>query len=132
MKKISSDFAGAKVLLVEDYVINQELTMEMLRMMNCEVELSENGQDALDKFSPGKYDLVIMDIQIPEVDGYAVTKKIREQEKSSKKQTPIVALTANALEGDREKCLKAGMDDYISKPIKGETLETTLAKYLSK
>ncbi len=129
MKKITAKF-NARILLAEDYIVNQELTKEMLEMMSCEVDVADDGKEALNRYKTNNYDLILMDVQMPEVDGYQATKEIRKEENSMQKHTPIIALTANALLGDREKCLEAGMDDYLSKPIRGEELETILKKYL--
>jgi len=98
-------------------------------MMGCGVDVAEDGEEALELYQAGNYDLIFMDVQMPELDGYEVTAKIRGFE-ADDKHTPIVAVTANALSGDKEKCIEAGMDDYISKPIKGESLEEMLIKYL--
>lgn len=131
MKKISANFHGKKALVVDDYAINQELTCEMMEMMGCNVDVAEDGMVALEKYNENPYDVIMMDVQMPELDGYEVTKKIREIEaKSGKKRTAIIAITANAMQGDAEKCLSAGMDDYISKPLRGEHLEKVLTKYL--
>lgn len=130
MKKISAEF-NANVLVVDDYIVNQELTKEMLEMMKCEVDVAEDGNEALSLYKEGTYNLIFMDVQMPGMDGYEVTRQIRALEGEAK-HTPIIAVTANALVGDREKCLEAGMDDYISKPIKGSDLEMMLEKYLSK
>lgn len=128
MKKITSQFPGLKVLLVEDYFINQEVTKDLLEMMQCDVEIAEDGSQALFLTNSKSYDLIIMDLQIPGVDGLEVTRRIRKS--GSKEKRPIIiALTASALEGDREKCFEAGMDDYLSKPIEGEKLEEALRKY---
>ena len=130
MKKISKKFPGKKVLIAEDYIINQEVTQEILKLMDFAViDLAENGIEALDQYNHTEYDVILMDIQMPEKDGYEVTKEIRQREGSTK-HTIIIALTANALTGDREKCLAAGMDDYISKPIEAEKLEDILDKYI--
>lgn len=129
MEKISAKFK-ARVLVVDDYFFNQELTKEMLEMMNCEVDVAENGREAISQFESNKYDLIFMDIQMPEVDGYEATKQIRQIEEGKKLHTPIIALTANVMQGDREKCLSAGMDDYISKPIKSKDLEGVLKKFI--
>ncbi len=130
MKKITRDFIGRKALVADDYIINQELTREMLELMGCDVDVAEDGKTALDKYNDNNYDVIIMDVQMPEMDGYDATKNIREIENTSgKKRTVIIAITANAMSGDREKCLAAGMDDYISKPIKGEILQQKLAQY---
>lgn len=130
MKKISSEF-NASILVVDDYIVNQELTKEMLEMMKCEVDVAEDGNEALALYKEGNYDLIFMDVQMPGVDGYEVTRQIRTLEGNTK-HTPIIAVTANALVGDKEKCLEAGMDNYISKPIKGSDLEMMLEKYISR
>jgi CheY-like chemotaxis protein len=129
MKKITAKFPTAKILVADDYPINLELMKEMLELMECKVDTAENGNNALALCKHNVYDVIFMDIQMPELDGYATTKKLRENQKSGKHPI-IIAITANALSGDREKCIKAGMDDYISKPIKGEKLEEILQKYL--
>jgi CheY-like chemotaxis protein len=131
IKKITANFKGKKALVVDDYIINQELTKEMMEMMGCNVDVAEDGIIALEKYKNNIYDIIMMDVQMPELDGYEVTKKIRDFEASGgKKHTIIVAITANAMQGDQEKCLNAGMDDYISKPLRGEHLEKVLTKYL--
>lgn len=127
MKKITSHFPGLKVLLVEDYFINQEVTKDILELMECEVDIAEEGHDALKKALSKPYDLIIMDLQIPGIDGYEVTKQIRQQE--GDRHNTIVALTASALDGDREKCLDVGMDDYISKPMEAGRLEEVLTRF---
>lgn len=131
MKKITSQFPGLKVLLVEDYFINQEVTKDLLEMMQCDVEIAEDGYRALELTKKNFYDAIIMDLQIPGIDGLEVTRKIREEERGGKRHAIIIALTASALEGDREQCLEAGMDDYISKPMEAERLEDILRKYFS-
>lgn len=129
MKRISAEF-NAHILVVDDYIVNQELTKEMLEMMKCQVDVAEDGNEALSCYKDSQYDLIFMDVQMPGMDGYEVTRQIRALE-GSEKHTPIIAVTANALVGDKEKCIEAGMDDYISKPIKGSDLEIMLEKYLS-
>lgn len=116
------------VLAVDDYLINLELTKEMLEMMGCEVDTAENGQEALELYHQNKYDLIFLDVQMPGLDGLQVTREIRKNEKEEK-HVPIVALTANALQGDEEKCLEAGMNGYLSKPIKIKDLEEILTKF---
>jgi CheY-like chemotaxis protein len=123
-------FNGKKVLIVEDYFINQEVIQDILEMLECEVEIAENGQEAVKMYQKNKYDLILMDIQMPILDGYSATKEIRDFEKLEGLYTPIVALTANALVGDKEKCLGAGMDDYISKPIEFSKIEEILDKHI--
>lgn len=131
MKKISAKFPGVRVLIADDYMVNQELTQEMLEMMECEVDLADDGSEAIEKQQDNGYDIIFMDVQMPSMDGYEATKQIRKNE-GSDRHTPIIAVTANALSGDKEKCLEAGMDDYISKPIKSEQLEAMLTKYANK
>jgi len=111
-----------KVLVIEDNTINQKVIIAMLSKLGCEVELATNGSEGVEKASLNDFDIVFMDCQMPEMDGYEATRLIREHEKISGKHNIIVALTANAMQGDREKCLEAGMDDYASKPLKKEDI----------
>jgi len=106
------------VLLAEDNFINQKFTVKLLEKMGHSVLLAENGQEALDLLENHSVDLVFMDVQMPIIDGFEATKLIREKDKSSGGHLPIIAMTAHALRGDKEKCLEAGMDGYISKPVK--------------
>jgi len=96
------------------------------------VDIANNGKEALDKFGSIKYDVILMDIQMPIMNGIVTTKKIRNIEKSSNTHTPIIAITANALLGDKEECLAAGMDDYISKPFQIDTLIKKIEQHLDK
>lgn len=116
------DLSNANVLLVEDNLINQKIVILSLKRIVKNIEVANNGKEALDKFGTSKYDIILMDIQMPIMNGYVTTKKIREIESSTSSHTPIIAITANALLGDREECLAAGMDDYISKPFQIEVL----------
>lgn len=120
--KTSIDISNANVLLVEDNLINQKIVILSLKKIVKNIEVANNGKEALDKFGTSKYDIILMDIQMPIMNGYVTTKKIREIESSTNSHTPIIAITANALLGDREECLAAGMDDYISKPFQIEVL----------
>lgn len=129
MEKITAKFSNVKVLIVDDYIINREVTEGMLELMECKVDAAEDGKEAVEKCKKSNYDIIFMDIQMPEMDGYEATQAIRDHE-GDKKHTPIVALTANALTGDREKCLDAGMDDYISKPIKGDDLKKMIEAHV--
>jgi len=113
---------NANILLVEDNAINQKIIILSLKNHVRNIDIANNGKDALDKFGTTKYHLILMDIQMPVINGIAATKKIRELEATSNTQTPIIAITANALSGDKETCLAAGMNDYISKPFQVDVL----------
>lgn len=121
-----------RVLLVEDNLINQELGCEMLRSLGVAVELAEDGEQALAAIASQRYALVLMDCQMPVLDGFEATRRLRasEQKAGSKNRLPIIALTANALVGDRERCLAAGMDDYLSKPFTISQLGDMLERWL--
>lgn len=120
------------ILMAEDNRINAEFTREALNDLGCEVLIAHNGSIAIDLFkNSGNIDLVFMDIDMPVMDGYEATDRILKLEKKQQnKHTPIIALTANAMEGDREKCLNAGMDDYLSKPVKQKDLAKILDKWV--
>ena len=128
MHKITAKFSNIKALVVDDYPINLELIKEMLEMMGCNVDSAEDGLEALELHNKNAYDIIFMDIQMPNMDGYEATKQIRDAE-GKKIHTPIIAITANALSGDKKKCLDAGMDNYISKPIRSESLGSMVNKY---
>ena len=115
------------VLLVEDNVINQKLAVTLLQRWGHRVTVAENGVEALEQWSLNKYDVILMDMMMPVMDGLEATRRIRNLEKDA--HTPIVAMTANALESDRERCLTAGMDDYIAKPIKAVELQALLLHF---
>lgn len=124
---IAQGIAGARVLLVEDNAINQEIAIELLKLVGLEVDTANNGQEAVDKVEVDEFDLVLMDIQMPVMDGYQASKKIRE---SGKDQLPIIAMTANAMSGDRERCLNAGMNDHLPKPINPNQVFQTLVNWI--
>ena len=119
-----------KVLLVEDNPVNQKVAAIMLEKMGFSVDVANNGKEAVEAVKEKDYDLILMDCQMPEMDGYEATRKIRKLG-GKKAKVPIIAMTAHALEGDREKCISAGMDDYISKPVKKEKLEKIIKKWLT-
>lgn len=118
----SIELDNSTVLLVEDNLINQKIVILSLKKLVKNIEVANNGKEALDKFGTSKYDIILMDIQMPIMNGIVTTKKIREIEASTNSHTPIIAITANALLGDKEECISAGMDDYISKPFQIEVL----------
>jgi len=123
-----SNKISASVLLVEDDLVNQKVALHMLKRFGCNVEVASNGISAVEKIKLSYYDIVFMDGQMPLMDGFEATKEIRKIE-GDLKHTPIVALTANAMKGDREKCIDAGMDDYISKPVDRNDFDNMLHKY---
>jgi two-component system sensor histidine kinase/response regulator len=118
-----TDPITAQILLVEDNPINQEVAQLMLQSFGCGVDIARNGLEALQAVEQNTYDMVLMDCMMPEMDGYAATAEIRRKQKLDLlPYFPIIALTANAIEGDREKCRNAGMDDYLAKPFDSESL----------
>jgi signal transduction histidine kinase/CheY-like chemotaxis protein len=122
------------ILLVEDNPVNQAVAKKMLEKMGLTYELAGNGQDALQRLAqPHQFNLVLMDCQMPVMDGYVATGEIRKHEqKTGGKRLTIIAMTANAMEGDKEKCVAAGMDDYVAKPVKQAELKSTLQRWLTK
>jgi len=123
-------FRDIKILLAEDDHINRTLALAILEKAQLNVSLATNGLEAVDEFINNPYDLILMDIQMPKMDGYDATRAIREKEKETGRHTPIIAMTAHAIKGDREKCLDAGMDDYITKPINPHELYTIIENHL--
>jgi CheY-like chemotaxis protein len=126
------DLKDANILLVEDNLINQKIVILSVQRLVKNIDVANNGKEALDKFGTSKYDLILMDIQMPVMDGIIATKKIREIESSTNLHTPIIAITANALAGDKENCLAAGMNDYISKPFQPEALISKMKNLVSR
>ena len=120
--------AGKRILLVEDNFINQQVAREILQQAGLKVVVAENGKDALGKIRQEQFDLVLMDVQMPEMDGYQATKIIRRNKNF--KSLPIIAMTAQAMSGDKEKCLNAGMNDYIAKPISVQNTLNVLSRWL--
>jgi CheY-like chemotaxis protein len=119
-----------KILLAEDNEVNQVVAVQMLRKRGHAVVVASNGQEALQALETQSFDVVLMDVQMPEMDGLAATAVIRENEKGTRMHIPIVALTAHAMKGDRERCLAMGMDAYIAKPLRASELFETLAGLL--
>ncbi|MDA7560108.1 response regulator, partial [bacterium] len=122
-----------RVLLVEDNAVNQKLAGKILERMGCSVDTATNGKEAVSMFADLSYNMIFMDCQMPEMDGYEATRKIRNIEtagnSSNEKQVPIIAITANAMRGDREKCLEEGMDDYIAKPVDARQIGRALERW---
>ena len=120
--------AGLRILLAEDSVFNQKVALGLLGRLGHHVTVANNGLEAVELFTRDRFDLVLMDIQMPEMDGFGATEMIRRQERESGMKTPIIAMTAHAMQGDRERCLAGGMDDYISKPIGRRELAEIIAR----
>ena len=127
--EIMESIEAAKVLLIEDNLINQQVACEILRSIGIEVEVAENGLEGVENTLEGGYDLVLMDLSMPEMDGYTATQIIRSH--AMCRDLPIVAMTASAMVGDREKCLAAGMNDYIAKPVNRKQLYETIVRWIS-
>jgi CheY-like chemotaxis protein len=122
--------AGLRILVAEDHPVNQRLAAAMLRKMGHVPTIAEHGLAALACLGTATFDLVLMDVQMPEMDGLATTEAIRLREQHLGGHIPIVAMTANAMSGDRERCLAAGMDDYVSKPVTAKELAAAIARAL--
>jgi signal transduction histidine kinase/ActR/RegA family two-component response regulator len=120
---------GMRILLAEDNTVNQMVARRTLERLGCEVSVCANGLEAIQMVETCYFDLVLMDCQMPVLDGYEATRRIRGSERSDRRSLPIIAMTANAMEGDRERCLEAGMDNYLSKPVDPSELLKTLIRY---
>ena len=116
------------VLIAEDNNVNQRLAVVMMQKLGHYTTVVTNGVDAVAKWKEGQFDLILMDVQMPELDGYEATRRIRSHELSTGTRIPIIAMTAHAMSGDRERCLEEGMDDYISKPVRREALEEAIGR----
>jgi CheY-like chemotaxis protein/HPt (histidine-containing phosphotransfer) domain-containing protein len=120
--------SGRRILIVEDNQVNQQVAFLQLKQLGYKADVAANGREALDAMLKTDYAAVLMDCQMPIMDGLEATRVIRQTEEGVR-HTPIIAMTANAMEGEREKCLEAGMDDYISKPVKRDLLQEMLGKW---
>jgi len=120
---------SVNILLAEDNPVNQKLAKLMLTRAGYKVDVANDGKDAIEQYTtaPERFDVILMDIEMPEMDGFEATRVIRQKGFAT---VPIIAMTAHAMKGDREKCLEAGMNDYITKPIKRELVFEILEKYL--
>jgi len=119
-----------RLVLVEDNPVNQKVAKAMLARLGFQAEVAENGLEAVSAMASSLYDLILMDCQMPGMDGFEATRRIRAGQVGARR-TPIVAMTANAMQGDRERCMEAGMDDYIAKPVTLDALKTALQRWLS-
>ena len=129
--KEAFDFAGRSVLLVDDNEVNRMVAELLLDEVNVSLDMAEDGVEALEKVQQNNYEVVFMDCQMPNMDGYEATQRIRALE-TDKSSIPVIAMTANAMKGDREKCFQAGMSDYIAKPVDAQELYKLLDKWLNK
>jgi CheY-like chemotaxis protein len=117
-----------RILIAEDNAINQKVIERMVQKLGYPVDLVANGREAIDALGGFSYSLVFMDCQMPEMDGFEACREIRKLDRGAR--IPIIAITANAMKGDRERCLAAGMDDYVSKPFKQEDLRVVIERWL--
>ncbi len=124
---------AARVLVAEDSITNQQVAMGLLKRLGLKADLAANGAEAVQALETRPYDLVLMDVQMPEMDGYEATRVIRDPQSGVlNHRVPIIAMTAHAMQGDRERCLQAGMDDYVTKPVSRQSLAEALEKWLPK
>jgi CheY-like chemotaxis protein len=130
--KKAGEFAGrtVRVLVAEDNTVNQKVAILMLGTLGIRPDVAANGREAIEMFEMTPYDLIFMDCQMPELDGYAASREIRSRERHGRR-VAIVAMTAEAMEGSRELCIDAGMDDYISKPVKRDQVFEAVRKWLA-
>ncbi len=129
---LESKRRNVRILVAEDNPVNQKVALKILEKLGYRANLVENGKEAIKALETNCYDIILMDVQMPEMDGYEATKAIRHPESKIKNHNiPIIAMTANAMQGDREKCIDAGMDDYIAKPVKPQALEKMIEKWTS-
>jgi CheY-like chemotaxis protein len=121
--------AKVRILVAEDNPVNQRIAVRILEKAGYQAEAVSDGKQALEALAKNDYDLVLMDVQMPEMDGFQATMEIRRLEAATGR-TPIIAMTANAMTGDRERCLAAGMDDYIGKPVRLEELQKMIERWV--
>jgi CheY-like chemotaxis protein len=127
---VAADQRHFKILLAEDNLVNQRVATRFLEKKGHTVVLVDSGRKALAAWQEHPFDLILMDVQMPDMDGFEATAAIREQEKSGTKHVPIIAMTAHAMVGDRDRCLAVGMDDYISKPVNAYDLFAAIERLM--
>ncbi|MFB6374796.1 MAG: response regulator, partial [Bradymonadaceae bacterium] len=119
--------ASLRVLVAEDSPVNQTLLERVLGERGHEVDIVDNGEDVVARHAPDRYDVILMDLELPGIDGYEATRRIRRSESDTEHHTPVIAMTAHAMKEVKEKCLEAGMDEYLSKPARADALFEKLA-----
>ncbi len=127
--RLAGEFGGVRVLVAEDNPFNQKVVILTLGKLGIRPDVAANGREAIEMFATTPYDLIFMDCQMPELDGYAASREIRSRERNGRRVT-IVAMTAEAMAGSRELCIEAGMDDYIAKPVKRDEIFDALRRWL--
>lgn len=125
-----NSFDGYRVLIADDNIVNQQVAMHILEKIGCHTDIANNGQQAVDMHAEHAYDLILMDCQMPVMDGYQATKTIRANEAGKGTHTPIIAVTAFTMQGERDQCLAAGMDDFLAKPVRLGTLRDAMGRWL--
>ena len=130
LSPVRSRFSALRMLVVEDNVVNQRVVQMQLKKIGCTPDFASNGVEALQAIELGEYDVILMDCQMPEMDGYETTRRIRKDSRND--GLHVIAMTANAMQGDREKCFAAGMDDYITKPTAAADLHAVLDRALAR
>jgi CheY-like chemotaxis protein len=129
-QEVRAELHPLEILLAEDSVMNQKLAIGVLSRDGHTITVAPNGREAVALWEGRPFDLILMDVQMPEMDGLQATREIRRREAASQGHVPIIAMTARAMEGDREMCLKAGMDGYVSKPVRADSLARTIAEVI--
>ena len=122
---------GARILVAEDNAVNQLIAVRMLEKLGARADVAGDGNEVVDSLRNAPYDLVLMDCQMPVLDGYETSRLIRNSKTVTFREIPIIAMTANAMNGDREKCLEAGMNDYVTKPVRLADLSVAIEKWLT-
>jgi len=131
-RSVAGQTRRLRILLAEDNEVNQRVAVRMLQKLGHDVIVAEDGQQAIDRLETESFDLVLMDVQMPNMDGFDATRHIRERAEALKAaRVPIIALTAHAMKGDRERCLAAGMDGYVSKPIRVAEITSAIDRVLA-